>query len=321
MGVDDIIDAEAAGGGDVVEVGAVVDDVDDVMAGEGLYRDRAQGQERLLHRLGVDVGAKDHLQARIGGLRVQQPWRPKPTQGFIDADDPGAGELAGWEVNADEHGVVGDVAYAHWGLAVVHGPSIASLNLWHGVTVSPVHRCPRGTPTEDAAMIIAVDVDYRDAGAVAAAVGVNDVGDATMALERTVAVANVAPYVPGAFYVRELPCLLALWHTLPVDDIDTVIVDGHAWLGDGQMGLGAHLHQALQGLSAKGVRVIGVAKTPWHDRQASVEVRRHGAKALWVSAVGVSDDGAAEVVRRLHGPHRLPTLLKRVDRLCRDAPL
>ncbi len=170
-------------------------------------------------------------------------------------------------------------------------------------------------------MIIAVDVDYRDTGAVAAAVGVLDVGDAVMAIERTVSVSDVAPYMPGAFYQRELPCLLALWATLPVDDIDTVIVDGHAWLGDGQMGLGAHLHQAVSALSAKALSVIGVAKTPWHDREASVEVRRHGAKALWVSAVGMSDDRAADVVSRLHGPHRLPTLLKRVDRLCRDTPL
>jgi len=35
--------------------------------------------------------------------------------------------------------------------------------------------------------------------------------------------------------------------------------------------------------------------------------------------VGVDSQAAAACIQRMHGPSRLPTLLKRVDRLCREA--
>jgi deoxyribonuclease V len=41
-------------------------------------------------------------------------------------------------------------------------------------------------------------------------------------------------------------------------------------------------------------------------------------RPLYVTAAGVGVDQAAAWVRSMHGPHRLPTLLKRVDRLCRE---
>ena len=40
-------------------------------------------------------------------------------------------------------------------------------------------------------------------------------------------------------------------------------------------------------------------------------------RPLYVSAVGVDLVNAADNIRRMHGPHRLPTLLKQVDGLCR----
>jgi deoxyribonuclease V len=42
---------------------------------------------------------------------------------------------------------------------------------------------------------------------------------------------------------------------------------------------------------------------------------------LFVSAVGIGVDEAAKAVRAMHGPHRMPTLLKLVDRAARDAML
>jgi deoxyribonuclease V len=35
--------------------------------------------------------------------------------------------------------------------------------------------------------------------------------------------------------------------------------------------------------------------------------------------MGMDASAAAQAVRRMHGPSRLPTLLQRVDRLCRDS--
>lgn len=159
-----------------------------------------------------------------------------------------------------------------------------------------------------------LDVDYRDQEAMAACLlfaAWTDDQPVRTVIER---VAPVAPYVPGAFYVRELPCLLAVLRpVLPL--LDTVIVDGHVWLGDGRPGLGAHLYAAL----GEQVPVIGVAKSAFPGAPG-VEVRRgQSARPLYVTAAGVDTGEAARHIEGMHGAHRLPTLLKRVDQACRQA--
>lgn len=170
-------------------------------------------------------------------------------------------------------------------------------------------------------MYAAIDVDYRADHAAAATVVFADAAADRPTVERVVRVDGIADYEPGAFYKRELPCALAVLSALQRDRVvvDEVIVDGHVWLGPGTPGLGARLFEALLAERGLAIPVIGVAKTPWHDRAAHVEVVRGGAKPLWVSAAGVDVSTAADLVRRLHGPYRLPTLLSRVDRLARDA--
>jgi deoxyribonuclease V len=79
-------------------------------------------------------------------------------------------------------------------------------------------------------MMAAVDVDYREKGAVAACVGFHAWGDAAPALEVTESIAEVAEYEPGAFYKRELPCVLAVLGRLPSPPT-LVVVDGYVWLG------------------------------------------------------------------------------------------
>ena len=39
--------------------------------------------------------------------------------------------------------------------------------------------------------------------------------DADAVAEKVVTLANVAPYLPGQFFLRELPCLLAVLKSLP----------------------------------------------------------------------------------------------------------
>ncbi len=101
--------------------------------------------------------------------------------------------------------------------------------------------------------IAAVDVDYRDGHAVAACVTFSAWGAAAPEQERTARVDGVAPYEPGAFYKRELPCLLAVLEGVAAD---VVVVDGYVQLDGGRPGLGAHLHAALAGPA-----VVGVAKS------------------------------------------------------------
>jgi deoxyribonuclease V len=161
-------------------------------------------------------------------------------------------------------------------------------------------------------LLACVDVDYRGERAVAAAVLFLDWTSPHALAEHVARIDGVAPYRPGAFYERELPCIRAVLarSTWP---ISTVVVDGYVWLGD-RPGLGAHLFAAL----GERVAVIGVAKTAFHGATAVEVLRGDSKRPLHVSAAGVDAATAAANVRRMHGEHRLPTLLKRVDRLCRD---
>ena len=167
-------------------------------------------------------------------------------------------------------------------------------------------------------MLASLDVDYRDEGVVAACVAFDGWDAATPAREEVhVSALRPAEYEPGKLYLRELPYLLAVLGKLPALP-SVVLVDGHVWLASGERGLGARLHEALDARCA----VVGVAKRPYRGASRTVEVRRGtSAQPLFVSAAGMDAHEAAAGVRSMHGPHRIPTLLKRADRLCRDAPL
>ena len=127
---------------------------------------------------------------------------------------------------------------------------------------------------------------------------------------------NVAPYKPGSFFRRELPCLLKLLDRVR-GRFDLVIIEGHVWLGaENRPGLGAHLYGALQ----ERVPVIGVAKSPFKESPNAQQVfRGRSRRPLYVTAAGVDPSWAARNIERMHGQHRIPRLLKRVDRLCRSA--
>ncbi|EDM78652.1 Deoxyinosine 3'endonuclease (endonuclease V) [Plesiocystis pacifica SIR-1] len=165
-------------------------------------------------------------------------------------------------------------------------------------------------------VILATDVDYPEgAPALAAGVVFEAWTDPAPAREYLVSVPDPAPYVPGQFYRRELPCLQDLLAEV-AEDIDTVVIDGYVDLDTrGRMGLGAHLHEALD----RELTVIGVAKNAFGGNDAALEVLRgESIKPLFVTARGIDPADAAAAVARMHGRFRLPTLLKRVDRLCRD---
>jgi deoxyribonuclease V len=165
-------------------------------------------------------------------------------------------------------------------------------------------------------MLACVDVDYRDHEAVAACVLFRAWTDGASAAEVVEHVARVEPYQPGQFYRRELPCLLAVLGRIPVPP-EAVVVDGYVWLGDETTpGLGGHLYAAL----GQAVPVIGVAKTRFAGAVAARPVvRGTSRRPLWVTAAGIDADTAARHVAGMHGPFRIPTLLKRVDQLCRGA--
>lgn len=164
-------------------------------------------------------------------------------------------------------------------------------------------------------MILAVDVDYRATGATVAGVLFHAWSDTQASQEITVNVAQVAPYISGQFYKRELPCILALLQQLPTQP-KIIVVDGHVFLGAAQKaGLGKYLYDALGGK----VAVIGVAKRGFKGGSAETHIYRgQSLTPLYVTAVGIPPAQARTHILTMAGNYRLPTLLKRVDQLCRS---
>ncbi|MFC1896030.1 endonuclease V [Thermodesulfobacteriota bacterium] len=166
-------------------------------------------------------------------------------------------------------------------------------------------------------MLACLDVGYRQRGAGAACVLFGQWQDREPAsVAFTTIDSPIPPYVPGAFYLRELPCLLAVLETL--DKVPNVlVVDGYVWLSkDGTPGLGAHLQDAV----GAGCSVIGVAKRrrvgdTWSRRV----LRGSSSRPLFATSAGVDEGVAVACIRSMHGKYRIPTLLRAADRLCREA--
>lgn len=162
------------------------------------------------------------------------------------------------------------------------------------------------------AVFAAADVHYLPSGgARAAAVLAADAGFACLLADRTQLTAEVLPYQPGEFYLRELPPLRAVLAGL--SGLALLVVDGYADLDPGgRPGLGARAHAEL------GVPVVGVAKSAFRSATHAIPVLRGAsARPLYVTAAGLPRADAAELVRRMAGPHRLPDALRRADTLAR----
>ena len=162
-------------------------------------------------------------------------------------------------------------------------------------------------------MIAALDVQYDEtlSRGTAAAVVFDHWTDAAPFREYSAVVENIEPYIPGQFFRRELPCLLAVLGKIQ-EPVTMIIVDSYVRLDD-RPGLGQHLFEHL----AKAVPVIGVAKTRFHAAVATEVIRGGSNLPLYVTAMGTDVQQAASDIQGMHGPHRMPTLLKRADQLAR----
>tara|TARA_Y100000310_G_scaffold279517_1_gene298685 strand:- start:16096 stop:16590 length:495 start_codon:yes stop_codon:yes gene_type:complete len=161
-------------------------------------------------------------------------------------------------------------------------------------------------------MFLAIDAQYGDDGtATVAGVLFENWASTQPRHEVSIEVNNVADYEPGRFYLRELPCILAVLELIP-DALTCIVVDGYVDLGD-RPGLGRHLFDHLDG----SVPVIGVAKSSYPDAGAEEVLRGDSRRPLFVTAAGLTAPEAAIGVGQMHGPHRFPTLLQRADHLAR----
>jgi deoxyribonuclease V len=170
-------------------------------------------------------------------------------------------------------------------------------------------------------MKLAVDVHYHSIGthsvgdrATVAGVLFEQWNDSVPKQELVCEIDLIEDYESGQFYKRELPCILKLLevHTIRPS---CIVIDGFVYLdGFAQSGLGKYLYDALHGE----ISIIGVAKTPFHGISHDYAVYRgNSEKPLFVTAEGIQITEAKEIVCKMHGEYRLPTLLKRVDQVCR----
>lgn len=163
-------------------------------------------------------------------------------------------------------------------------------------------------------MIACTDTFYRDTGAVSACILFSDWSGKEIIRQLVEKIEEVNPYEPGRFYKRELPCLLHVFDKI-VEPIDIILIDGYVWLDKkNSPGLGAYLYEAL----GNSTPVIGVGKSRFKDSEFAQKVYRGKSKRpLYITSVGIDPGIASGYIRRMHGDHRLPTMLRKVDQLCR----
>ncbi len=166
-------------------------------------------------------------------------------------------------------------------------------------------------------MVLATDVHYDEGGdcAIAAGVVFHNWSDAEVVAELSEETRGIAPYQSGAFYRRELPCLSPLIRRTQADfPIRIVVVDGFVNFTSG-WGLGRHVYESFHSTGIHAV--VGVAKNPFAAAEAVAVLRGGSRRPLYVGAHGVPLQVAASWIRSMHGQHRMPTHLRRVDRLAR----
>jgi deoxyribonuclease V len=164
-------------------------------------------------------------------------------------------------------------------------------------------------------MIVCFDVQYDGDTANAAAILFEDWHSDTIVDQLVVECSDIEPYQPGSFYQRELKPLRAVLQLIACP-IDCYVIDAYCHLSaDRSPGLGAYFQELLSEDSI----VVGVAKNRFRDTNHAVEVLRgESGRPQFVTSIGVDYVQAANDVQSMVGPHRIPTMLKAVDRLCRD---
>ncbi|WP_278380132.1 endonuclease V [Chryseobacterium arthrosphaerae] len=124
-------------------------------------------------------------------------------------------------------------------------------------------------------------------------------------------------YESGAFYKRELPCILSLLQKITLKSGDIIIVDGYVTLdNEGKSGLGGHLYKALD----EKYPVVGIAKNEFTtpDTERRSVFRGESRTPLFLTAKGIEVDEIKTKVEQMHGTYRMPTLLKKLDQLSRE---
>jgi len=166
-------------------------------------------------------------------------------------------------------------------------------------------------------MILALDTYYQNDKAKTVCIRFHHWTDDQPADVLTEELDSVEEYQPGAFYKRELPCILSILKKTDVQDTEAIFIDGYVLLDDtGKHGLGGYLYEALN----RKIPVIGVAKTNFANNTLHKKevYRGDSQRPLYITTLGITPDTACNYIRSMHGAYRIPTLLKTLDTLTRQ---
>lgn len=168
--------------------------------------------------------------------------------------------------------------------------------------------------TTEVAMIIAIDVHYRTAEAKIVAVQFEYWTDEKPNQVFIEMKTDILDYESGAFYKRELPCVIEIMKKVDINAVTCIVVDGYVYLNDAdKKGLGYYVFEHF----GNKIPVIGVAKTSFHQNTKNVRpiLRGSSLNPLYVSSIGINLDEAANWIQSMFGEFRMPTLLKLMDTL------
>jgi deoxyribonuclease V len=165
-------------------------------------------------------------------------------------------------------------------------------------------------------MLLAIDVYYKENEAKVVAVLFNpeDETPQSIVIDQ---ITGIEDYVSGEFYKRELPCIQSILQKINLNDIEAVIIDGHIYVDDdGTFGLGGYTWESLD----KKIPVIGVAKNSFFKNKNTVKevFRGESKKPLYVSSIGIDLDIATNLIKKMKGDYRIPTVLKELDRITKE---
>lgn len=167
-------------------------------------------------------------------------------------------------------------------------------------------------------MNLAIDVKYNEETKIAKAVGILFNWEDNKPREIIVDyIEDIQDYVSGAFYKRELPCLLKIIEKVDINQLEAIIIDGYIYIDNAfKYGLGGMLWEKLN----KQIPIIGVAKTSFFkNKETTKEIfRGKSSKPLYVSAIGYDLDKAIQNITSMKGEYRMPTILKEVDRISKE---
>jgi len=163
-------------------------------------------------------------------------------------------------------------------------------------------------------MIYAFDTHYRENKANTVCIGFEKWEDKTFLWSKSLRTDIKSDYISGAFYKRELPCIIELLGQIDLKTDDIIVIDGFVFLDD-QMkpGLGAHLYHEIGETNP----IVGVGKSNFAtlNKLKRPILRGESQNPLFITAIGLDLDDVANKVKNMFGEYRMPYLLSQLDQM------